>query len=85
MNVKEMTNEELQEELKSAEVHYENLRFQNAVGTLENTATIRETRRDIARIKTELHARHLRELEEKGELKRDRIRRRRRKERAAKK
>ena len=34
-----------------------NLRFQRASGQLENTARIREVRRDIARIKTVLHQR----------------------------
>ena len=32
-----------------------NLRFQQATGQLENTARIRQVRRDIARIKTILH------------------------------
>ena len=34
-----------------------NLRFQKAGGQLENTARVRQVRRDIARIKTELTAR----------------------------
>jgi large subunit ribosomal protein L29 len=34
-----------------------NLRFQRASGQLENTARVREVRRDIARIKTTLHGR----------------------------
>lgn len=33
-----------------------NLRFQKASGQLENTARIREVRRDIARVKTMLNA-----------------------------
>lgn len=32
-----------------------NLRFQRASGQLENTARVRQVRRDIARIKTVLH------------------------------
>ena len=32
-----------------------NLRFQKASGQLENTARVRQVRRDIARIKTVLH------------------------------
>ncbi len=32
-----------------------NLRFQQATGQLENTARIRQVRRDIARIKTIMH------------------------------
>jgi large subunit ribosomal protein L29 len=33
-----------------------NLRFQRASGQLENTARVRVVRRDIARIKTVMHA-----------------------------
>ena len=35
-----------------------NLRFQRASGQLENTARVRQARRDIARIKTILGERH---------------------------
>jgi large subunit ribosomal protein L29 len=35
-----------------------NLRFQRANGQLENTARVRQVRRDIARIKTVLGERH---------------------------
>lgn len=78
----EMTNEELATELLNTEAHYESLRFNNFSASLENTAQIRSTRRTIARIKTEMRARELNELEAKGEVKRDRIRARRRRERA---
>lgn len=36
-----------------------NLRFQNATGQLDNHASIRETRRNVARINTELRAREI--------------------------
>ena len=36
-----------------------NLRFQNATGQLDNNASIGETRRNVARINTELRAREI--------------------------
>ena len=36
-----------------------NLRFQRASGQLENTARVRQGRRDVARIKTVLHERRV--------------------------
>ena len=46
------TVEELSEELVSAKKELFNLRFQNATNQLDNTARIREVRKNIARIKT---------------------------------
>ncbi len=47
------------EELKSLLLELKkeqfNLRFQKATGQLENTARIRQVRRDIARVKTVMH------------------------------
>ena len=44
--------EELQAQLVDAKKELFNLRFQNATNQLENTARIREVRRNIARIQT---------------------------------
>ncbi len=44
--------EELNEQLVAAKKELFNLRFQNATNQLENTARIREVRRNIARIQT---------------------------------
>lgn len=46
--------EELSEELTSAKKELFNLRFQNATNQLDNTARIREVRKNIARIQTVL-------------------------------
>ena len=43
---------ELNEELVAAKKELFNLRFQNATNQLDNTARIREVRRNIARIQT---------------------------------
>jgi large subunit ribosomal protein L29 len=44
--------DELQEQLLGLKKEALNLRFQRASGQLENTARMRQVRRDIARIKT---------------------------------
>jgi large subunit ribosomal protein L29 len=50
------TPDELREQLLQLKKEQFNLRFQKATGQLENTARVREVRRDIARIKTILAA-----------------------------
>ncbi len=51
-DVKAMTDDQLKDELTKLKKEQFNLRFQKASGQLENTARVREVRRDIARIKT---------------------------------
>ena len=51
-DVKAMTDDQLKDELMKLKKEQFNLRFQKASGQLENTARVREVRRDIARIKT---------------------------------
>ena len=46
------TADELTEEVDTLAREIFNLRFQRASGQLENTARVRQVRRDIARIKT---------------------------------
>jgi large subunit ribosomal protein L29 len=46
------TPDELGEQVETLGKEIFNLRFQRASGQLENTARVRQTRRDIARIKT---------------------------------
>ena len=48
------TPDQLQDQLIQLKKEQFNLRFQRASGQLENTARMREVRRDIARIKTVL-------------------------------
>ena len=52
--VRGMTPDQLQDELLNLKKEAFNLRFQQAIGQLENTARMREVRRDIARVKTVL-------------------------------
>ena len=46
------SQDELNDQLLQLKKEQFNLRFQKASGQLENTARVREVRRDIARIKT---------------------------------
>ena len=46
------TADQLRDQLLQLKKEQFNLRFQKATGQLENTARVREVRRDIARIKT---------------------------------
>ena len=50
--LRDMTPDQLQDELLKLKKEQFNLRFQQASGQLDNTARIRQVRRDIARIKT---------------------------------
>ena len=50
--LKAKTADELQTELVSAKKELFNLKFQNATNQLDNTARIKEVRRNIARIQT---------------------------------
>ena len=55
-DVRAKTEDELKDNLAQLRKEQFNLRFQRASGQLENTARVRQVRRDIARIKTVLHS-----------------------------
>jgi large subunit ribosomal protein L29 len=50
--LRQMTIDQLDDEVIKLKKEQFNLRFQRATGQLENTARVRQVRRDIARIKT---------------------------------
>ena len=49
---REMTYEELGQKLKDLKTEFFNLRFQLVTGQLANPMTIKQVKRDIARVKT---------------------------------
>jgi large subunit ribosomal protein L29 len=55
--VREMTAEELNAKERELSEQLFKLRFQKSIGQLDNALKIRETRRDIARVKTVLRQR----------------------------
>ena len=57
--LKQKTLAELETDLKAKKSELLNLRFQLAVGQLENTAAISECKKDIARVKTIIRQREL--------------------------
>ena len=56
-DLRQKSDDELNQEVLDLRKEAFNLRFQRASGQLENTARVRQVRRDIARIKTVLHER----------------------------
>lgn len=57
-DVRVKTEDELVQQLHDLKKEQFNLRFQTASGQLENTARVRQVRRDIARVKTILSEKH---------------------------
>jgi len=51
-DIRAMTVDQIDDEVLKLKKEQFNLRFQRATGQLENTARVREVRRDIARLKT---------------------------------
>ena len=57
--IRELSAEDLQVKLKEAQAELFNLRFQMATSQLDNTARVKQVKKDIARIMTEMRAREL--------------------------
>jgi large subunit ribosomal protein L29 len=51
-DIRVMTADQVKDEILKLKKEQFNLRFQRATGQVENTARIRQIRRDIARLKT---------------------------------
>ncbi|MBE6464036.1 MAG: 50S ribosomal protein L29 [Eggerthellaceae bacterium] len=57
--IRSLSAEDLQAKLKEARAELFNLRFQMATSQLDNTARVKQVKKDIARIQTEMRAREL--------------------------
>ena len=57
--IRALSADELQSKLKEARAELFNLRFQMATGQLDNTARVKEVKKDNARIQTEMRAREM--------------------------
>ena len=64
--VREMSSEELTAKERELSEQLFKLRFQKSIGQLDNALKIRETRRDIARVKTVLRQRKTQAAAEAG-------------------
>ena len=60
--IRELSAEDLKANRKEARAELFNLRFQLDTSQLDNTARVRQVKKDIARIQTEMRARELRAL-----------------------
>ena len=63
--IRELTIKELEERLESEENMMVRMRMNHAVSPLDNPNKIVETRKNIARLKTEMRARQIQEQSEK--------------------
>lgn len=61
--IRNLSGEDLQAKLKEARAELFNLRFQMATGQLDNTARIKQVKKDIARIQTEMRDRELKPVQ----------------------
>ena len=64
--VREMSADELRTKERELQEQLFRLRFQKSLGQLDNALKIRETRRDIARVKTTLRQRRAQAAAEAG-------------------
>ena len=62
--IRNLTTEEINKKIEETKEELFNLRFQQASGNLEKPSRIRELRRTVARLKTVLVERELKESEE---------------------
>lgn len=77
-----MSDESLQAELVEINAQYKKMKYDHAVRGLENPLKLREVRRDIARLMTEVRNRSIKAMDDKAVAKRSKIRSRRRKAKA---
>jgi large subunit ribosomal protein L29 len=59
--IRDLTTEQIVAKIKENKEELFNLRFQQATGNLEKPSRIRDLRHDVARLKTVLHERELKE------------------------
>ena len=79
LELQEFSNEDLVAELTETEAQFSKLKFDHAIKGLDNPLVLKEVRRDIARLKTEMRRRELGEMSEADLVNRSKIRARRRK------
>lgn len=75
----EMSDTDLKAELTQMNGQYHKLRFDHTIKGLDNPVTLKSTRRDIARIQTEMRRREMTTMSPEQTAKRSRIRSRRKK------
>ena len=59
LELKEFSDPDLQSELRDTEAQYQKLKFDPAIKGMDNPLVLREVRRDIARLRTEIRRREI--------------------------
>lgn len=77
IELQEMSVQDLQSELKETRDQYQKMKFDHSVRGLENPLLLREVRRDIARMESEMRRRDIAAMTPEDLAKRSRIRARR--------
>jgi large subunit ribosomal protein L29 len=57
--IKELNNKEIQERMDAERVHLERLKLNHAISPLDNPLQVKEVRRTVARLATELRQREI--------------------------
>ncbi len=78
LELQEFSDTDLNAELAETEAQYQKLKFDHAIRGLDNPISLREIRRDIARLKTEIRRRELAHATAEEMTHRTRLRKRRR-------
>ena len=78
LELQEMASEDLNAELNETKKQYQKLKFDHAIKGLDNPISLREVRRDISRLKTEIRRREMGKMSEEELAKRSKTRARRR-------
>lgn len=81
LELQDYTAEELANELQQTEAQFQRLSFDHSIRGLDNPLALREVRRDIARLKTEIRRREVAEMSKEDLANRSKIRARRRRQR----
>lgn len=78
LELQEYSDTDLAAELEKTQVEYQKLRFDHAIKGLDKPLALREVRRDIARLQTEIRRRQVSVMSSEQLAQRSRIRARRR-------
>jgi large subunit ribosomal protein L29 len=78
LELQDISDEDLASQLEQTEAQYQNQKFEHAIKGLENPLTLREARRDVARLQTEIRRRQLATMSKEELNNRSKIRERRR-------
>ena len=78
LELQDFSDADLFSEIEGAEAEYQKMHFDHAIKGLDNPLELREMRRDIARLKTEIRQREMAQMTAEQIAKRSKIRERRR-------